>query len=406
MAKPQINRITPFDANFEYEISISWTGNRAHANRIIIYDNESNQSVFDDTVSSYSLKHIIPPQTLTNGKSWVIEAQILDEENIPSAMSEKVLFYTFQTPDFYFNNIPENGKITNASYAASIYYYSPDWEEISTYVFYLYDSSKKVLIESGKQTEDVNISYMYRGLENNTDYYIRCIGVTVNGMNLDTGYTLISVKYENPNTYARIYTTALPEQGCVQIASNLIIIQYNGTESFSYEDGMIDLRNKTLYYNEGFLIENDFTLLLRGTNLWQTGDILRMCNKKAGLSLSSHIYSGGQLRFRLTVPNGIGNYILYTEPLVFENEDLVTIAIRRKNNVYQIKTFIELGFVPEGNMWYGLQHPNPALLGEYDTWIDELAEQTYVVNKNDCTTYLEEQEPSVINKDDLWLGGE
>ena len=267
MAKPIINKIQPFDANRPYEISLSWNGNRAHANRILIYDNGTNNLVFDDTVSSFALKHIIPANTLTNGKKYVIQAQTYDVENIASPLSDKVLFYTFETPDFYFNNIPENGKVTNASFSASIYYYSS----------YLYDSTKKQLLESNILNDSFDISYNYRGLENNTFYYIRCLGVTVNGMELDTGYIEISVKYENPNTYSRIYSTALPSQGCVQIASNLIIIQYNGTESFEYPNGMIDLRDKTLYYDEGFLIEDDFTVIIRGLNLWQNADIFKRC---------------------------------------------------------------------------------------------------------------------------------
>lgn len=92
MAKPIVMKITSFDANKPYEITLSWLGNRAHANRIIIYDNQTNKLVFDDMVSSFALKHTIPAYTLTNGKKYVIQAQIYDVENIPSPLSDKVLF--------------------------------------------------------------------------------------------------------------------------------------------------------------------------------------------------------------------------------------------------------------------------------------------------------------------------
>ena len=341
MARPQIMKIQPFDANYDYEISISWTGNRAYANRIIIRDNESNEIVYNNLLSTYTLKHTIPAHTLTNGKKWVIEAQVYDVENIPSSLSEKVLFSTFTTPDFYFDNIPEGGKVINSSFAASIYYFSPEWENISSYNFYLYDSSKRILLESNLLNDDENINYTYKGLDNNTIYYIRCKGITVNGMILDTGYIEISVYYENPNTYARIYTTPLPSQGCVQVASNLIIIKYNGDEEFEYIDGMIDLRNKKIYYDEGFLIENDFTLLLKGKYLWQTAELLRMNNNSMGLILNSHIYANNKLRFRLFVPNGVDNYLLYSDELEFDDQDVITIAIRRSNNVYLLKAFID-----------------------------------------------------------------
>ena len=280
---------------------------------------------------------------------------MISGENTLSALSDKVLFYTFETPAFYFENVTDKSVIDNSSLAASIHYYSPDQENIGKYIFYLYDSSKKLLRSSKEFTDDTNLNYTYQGLDNNTVYYIRCIGVTVNGMELDTGYIEITVKFENPNKYARVYATPLPFQGCIQVATNLVIIQYNGTDSFEYIDGMIDLRDKTLYYDKGFLIENDFTLLLRGINLWQTADILKMNNGKLGLTLSSHIYTDRTLRFRLLVPNGVGNYLLYSEPLIFENTDMITIALRRKNNIYQLKTFVDHDFVARNNLWYGTE---------------------------------------------------
>lgn len=405
MIKPVIKRVSPFDANKDYEISISWNGNRANANRIVIYDYDTNNLIFDDTVSSYLLKHKIPAHTLTNGKKYVIQAQTYDMESVPSPLSDKILFYTFETPDFYFDNIPENHLIENSSFNANIHYYSSDWEDLAKYIFYLYDSSKKKLFESNELIDDYNISYNYRGLDNNTVYYIRCIGVTLNGMELDTGYTEITVKFENPNQYARIYATPIPSQGYIQIASNLIIIQYNGTDTFEYIDGMIDLRDKVLYYDKGFLIKNDFTVLIRGIYLWQTAEIFKMRNDELELALSSRIYSDGQLRFRLIVPNGISNYLIYSEPQVFSNEDMVTVAIRRKNNVYQLKIFQELGFTTDGNMWYGIERPSKRLMEDNDTWIDT-DENTYVVNKDDCTVFLDKDEPLSVILNDLWLGGD
>lgn len=163
--------------------------------------------------------------------------------------------------------------------------------------------------------------------------------------------------------------------------------------------------DKTLYYNEGFLIENDFTVLIRGINLWQNAEIFKMNNDELGLTLSSHIYNEGKLRFRLLVPNGVSNYLLYSDELVFENEDMVTIAIRRKNNVYQLKVFIELGFSPEGNMWYGSERPARQLMNNNDTWINTDGE-TYVVDKDAYMTYLDELEPVNAMLNDIWIGSD
>lgn len=406
MAKPTIMRIQPFDATKDYEITLSWTGNRAYANRIIIYDYETNGTVFDDTVSSFSLTHLIPANVLRNNRKYVIQAQVYDVENIPSALSNKVLFYTFATPDFYFEDLSDNPIIDNSSFTATIHYYSDDWEDISKYTFYLYDATKKQLFASNEMTDDSDISYTYKGLDNDTTYYVRCTGVTVNGMELDTGYVEITVKYEDPNVYARIYATSLPSQGCIQVSSNLIIIQYDGTDEFEYIDGMIDLRDKILYYDKGFLIENDFTVIIRGINLWQTADIFKMSNGNNGLTLSSRIYQEDKLRFRLMVPNGVCHYLLYSEELVFSNSDMVTIMLRRKNNVYQLKAFLELGFSTEnGDMWFGSTRPSQNETNKYDNWIN-VDEAIHKVLRDNYTEYLDENEPLEAERDDLWLGGD
>ncbi len=405
MAKPQILKINPFDANKDFEVTIFWTGNRAHANRIVIYDNDTNNIVFDDTISTFSLKHTIPAHTLANNRKYVIQAQVFDVENISSVLSNKVLFYTFSTPDFYFDGLPDNGIIDNSTFTASVIYYSEDWENISKYIFYLYDASKKKLLESEEFTDDTDISYMYKGLDNDTMYYIRCVGVTVNGMELDTDYVEITVKYENPNTYARIYATPLPSQGCIQVSTNLVIIQYDGTDDFEYIDGMIDLRDKILYYDKGFLIENDFTVIIRGIHLWQTADIFKMKNNSHGLTLSSRIYQNGKLRFRLLVPNGVSNYLLYSDEQTFTNEDMVTIFIRRINNIYQLKVFVELGFSTDnGNMWYGSTRPQQPLIEKYDNWI-LTDENIHVVDRNSFIEHFDENEPVDVQRNDLWFGG-
>ena len=90
---------------------------------------------------------------------------------------------------------------------------------------------------------------------------------------------------------------------------------------------------------------------------------------------------------------------------VFENEDLITIAVRRKNDVYQIKVFVELRFTQEGNMWYGIQRPVKGAR-ERDTWVDTSEAVSFVVDRNSCRSFLEHTEPIAPILHDLWLGGE
>lgn len=403
MAKPIINKITPFDANKDFLVTFSWLGNRTYSNRIIVSKADTQAVVFDDTVSSFALQHTIPGFTLQNGNIYTIQVQVFDEETIPSPLSDKLNFYVFETPEFYFENIPADHKVTNASFNADVHYYSSDWESINTYTFSLYDSTKKLLLKSEPQYDEIDINYSYRGLENDTNYYIRCVGTTVNGMYVDTGYINIYVKYENPNAYARIYTTNLPKRGCIHASTNLVIIQYNGEDDFEYENGMIKLIDKTLYYDEGFFIENDMSVIIRGIHMWHTNDIFKMSNGQTGLTLSSHIYANNKLRFKLTVPNGVNTYLLYSDELVFEDWDLVSIFIQKKNDAYKIRAFIKANVFDDGDLWLGSVRPMRDL-GKLDTWIDT-EDITFKILNDELILFSQEEEPNA-QKNNLWIGGE
>lgn len=407
MAKPIIKKVSPFDAKYDYTFDIAWTGNRSYKNRLVVSDNETNTVVYDVTETTFALKHTLPANTLINGRRYVAQVQMFDMNDTASSISDKLLFWTFATPDFRFTNLPDGNIIKNSSFNAQIFYYSSDWEDIQGYEFYLYDMTGKELLKSEIFSDPNDISYTYKGLQNNTHYYIRCVGVTVNGLQLDTGNVEIGVKFENPNQYSRIYAVPNEKNGSINISTNINVVQYNGSETFQFENGMIDLTNQMLYYDDGFVLEGDFTLIIRGKNLWKDGVIFKGKNadESTEFIVSSKIYPEELLRFKLSANNGVSNYIIYSEPLEFHDEDMVTIGIRRINNIYSIVVFTEIGYITENNYWYGALRPTTGT-SDFDIWIDTENVPTYMVNKDTMQVYLTTSEPTDANVNDLWLDGE
>ena len=45
MAKPIVNKITPFDAEMDKEIGFAWNGSQPYANRLVIYNADSMEMV-------------------------------------------------------------------------------------------------------------------------------------------------------------------------------------------------------------------------------------------------------------------------------------------------------------------------------------------------------------------------
>jgi hypothetical protein len=74
---------------------MAYSGNLPYSNKITIYDAESLNVVFIDTITTHLLKHTIPANTLTNGDKYAIECQMFDSNGTASALSDKVYFYCY-----------------------------------------------------------------------------------------------------------------------------------------------------------------------------------------------------------------------------------------------------------------------------------------------------------------------
>ena len=404
MAKPQIKNISPFDATKDYDLSIMWAGDMAYKNRLIIYDNDTLVTIYDKTITTFYLRHTIPANTLINGKKYLAQVQVFNRTNEASPLSDKLLFSVLKTPTFYFKNINNGDLVNNSSLTASVHYEQENWELIGSYKFYLYDSLKQLLLESETYTEQDNILYTYRGLENSTSYFVRCKGITVNGMDIDTGYIQITVNFVNPSKYSKIYATNFPDKGYNTYETNVKIIQYNGDKKYKFENGFIDLTDNEITYDEGFNIATDFTLMVRGKRLDQAALIFTGHNGENRINLSSYIYDVGKIRYKLVSTNALTEYILYSEDLVFGPTDIVTIWIRRINNVYGLKIYIEYGDIEQVNMWFGNTPPTTAK--RYEQWIDSPNEKTELITKENVKFYTNSTPPDNVPLFALWIGGE
>ena len=409
IAKPIINKISPIDAKKENVISMSYNGILPYSNRLVIYDADTLLSVYDRTQNSYNLTHVLSADTLKNGIKYAAQAQVFDINGNPSALSDKVYFRTLATPLFYFSNIHDEDIIDNASVYAILNYEQENWEDIAEFRFYLYDEVKNLLIESETYYSTDYLTYSYKGLNDDHFYYIRAMGITVNGIQLDTGYIKIFVNYENLGKYKLIEAKCNEYNSVVTYQTHFVVIHASETEStgapYEYYDGWINLLGKTLVYNENFLVDGDFTISIRGMDLYRNTTILKCSNDKYGFTLSSYIYDDGQMRYKLTVPNGLCNYILYSEPLLPDPLDIIAVHIRRVNNVYQLYCYIEYE-MPKRNMWFGEKRPTSSTLDWYDIWIENGEDDTTRVDKEDVNIFYQENEPIILadKKYDIWIG--
>ncbi len=249
MAKPTIKPINTFDASNGTIVYFVWNGNAAYNNRLVIYDAETLNVVYDDTYASnyYKLQHEIPSNTLSNGKKYAAEIYVLDRNKTSSDPSDKYYFWTNTTPQFYFDGLNKSSanRVSNSSYQVSLKYTQVDDVTLASYQFFLYSSAKMLLDSSSVYKNTRYMDYTYRSLENMATYYIRATGITSRNMEVDTGYIQLVVNYEEPEQYAQLYTDVNTTIGTVDYHTNITQVEAD-REGNQYTfiddgDGWIDL---------------------------------------------------------------------------------------------------------------------------------------------------------------------
>ncbi|SHO53699.1 hypothetical protein [Anaerocolumna xylanovorans] len=342
--KPIIYNISAFDALLEHTITFIYNGNQPFSNTCIIRNNTTNIVVYQNTQETLQLKHIIPSNALANGALYNISLYITDQSGIVSEMSDAVLFYCYSTPSFTIDNLIPNQVVRNSSYEITLTYNQPEGESLQYFQVLLYNTNKNQIWTSGVKYNTNTLSAKLSSLEDNAVYYVRATGLTINGMELDTGYIYFSVNYVQPNVYALIALENLKNEGSVKIQSNIIALsaKCNGGAPKYISNDYIDLSSGSyLYFDEGFSLNDNFTINIKGYGFNLFSTILEMTNGNDTIKLlmGRGVYesenNGQRIYFELNVPSAFSYYTIRSNYItVFA--DVVSIWIRRKNNVYDV----------------------------------------------------------------------
>ena len=356
---PSIEAIQSFDPAFDAAINYYYEDNQQYKNRIVITDNETSNVVYDKTEDSMRLYATIPANTLTPGKQYLAQVQVYDIDGNYSNLSDAALFYCFTTPTLSFVRISDNDVYRNASIQLTLSYSQAQNEEIKNYQFVLYTEDKIVLTSSNVFYSSALSSYTFYGLQNNTKYYVRAYGETINGMQMDTGYVAINIQYERIPANIGFYIQNIYDKGYISIETNILSVGYE-TENDNYEfvDGCLILKNNSLTYNEGFEITGDFSLFIEAKKLpiskfFTVGDgsislnIVKICNTyycRLFVKDSSLVMCTALPKARITTNNG--EYIITEDGKTIEiintsydDNELVVFELKRVKGIYSLNAY-------------------------------------------------------------------
>lgn len=290
LTKPIIGSIKAFDSSTQKIIEfISQAGQQVIGNTLVIKNQLTGNTVFNDYTETFQYNHIIPANILTNGTSYQATIQTFGVDGVSSPVSDPVQFQCLSTPIINISNLPVSLIIQASNYNFIGDYYQAQGELLQYFEFNLYDNNGILLSTSGA-VYSTDIQYTFYGLEDNTAYFIELIVNTVNGMTTSTGQILFNVDYIIPDFYTINQLENLCDTGQIQISSNIHVIvgSSNPSPPIYIDDKEVDLRKDGSWvrFEDGFSINNDFTLKLIGRDFKPNSKIIELSGNNGKLILN------------------------------------------------------------------------------------------------------------------------
>ena len=343
MAKPILYNADAWDSKNEKTFNFLWEGNQAFGNILQIRNNLTDKIVYEESETTMQLKHNVPANTLKNGTLYNVRVAVIDIDNNVSEFSDPMLFYCYTTPTFTFDNIEKNQIIKNASYQVTMSYEQSEGEPLQSWEISLYDISRSKIQSSGVYYTD-NIKYTLTDLEDNQTYYIKATCITLNGMEVDTGYIEFSVNYKQPSIYSLLTLENVKNNGYIKLQSNIRAVEAHSLKNVEYiDDEYANLKNNMIYIDDDFSLDDDFVINLLGYDLTPNTLIMQLSdgNNKINIYLRKGIYdiNGNEEKtfLELSIPVGFTSYVCYSNYIDNPDKyDILDIWIKKKYGLYSV----------------------------------------------------------------------
>jgi len=355
LTQPVLNQIVAFDSTDSNIISFSLIGgDQVVGNRLLIKNNQTGATIYNQIQYTYKFEHTIPAGTLTNGGYYNATLTTLNFSGVESTPSIPVAFRCFTTPLLTITNVNPDDIIEQSTYKFTGNYSQIEGELINGYKFILYDTNENILSQSDILYTE-SIEYSFLGFSNNTQYYIELIGTTIEGTSMTSGLIVFTVRYISPFLFSIAGLENQCETGNIQISSNIVAI--DGTSNPTppiYGDSSVDLTSLSSWVQwlQGYNIKDDLTMRAWGSHFNKNETIITLSNNlnnennlnkmelkyiEQQLESDPEPIYGVQLLLRCWTNNS-SPYVIHSN--IIESPlkiDTVFIWLRRSNNLFDLK---------------------------------------------------------------------
>ena len=263
---------------------------------IFVETNLTEIVAYQNTTTTFNLSHIIPANTLTNGRYYKVAIRTYDALNNVSDWSNYQPFYCYTTPTLTLN-VTNGQTITVSSFSIVLTYNQLQHEKLDYAIIELYNTNKVLLSSSGNMynTDYPPLTFTYGvfGLENHSQYYIKASTVTLNGTITQTDMIRFYTNYDISPQQVTLEATLDSCNGYVNLKSSEVfnIVGESNPDPLKYLLGQqADLRNATADINieeyaywakwnhDLFVIPEDFLLRMWFYPARQPFEIIKLSN--------------------------------------------------------------------------------------------------------------------------------
>lgn len=348
LTKPILNSVVAWDVADGQTFTFSVIGGDAvTGNTLYIINNNSSQVAYSIETESFKYESVVPANvpSLHNGIYYSAYVVTKGTNNSVSEPSNTIQFYCYSTPQWGITNITEGSTVTNSSIVPTGQYSQAEGERLNDYTFTLYNSSKIALATSGPQypasaDSTLTFEYSFGGLENNTDYFIRLTGHTVQDTVLDTDYISFVTSYITPEAYSVLELYNNCDEGYIVYNSKAIGIAGESYPSPpTYTENGVDLTAPGSYvvWNSGFEITDNFTLKAWLKNPTLNSDLISLQQGKNGDIVIGYVQDPENINNTLITVTVNGTYFIYSDSIPTPaSTDLICVQVRRINNIYHV----------------------------------------------------------------------
>lgn len=334
-ARPTLSTISAFDAEFgtpnKENISapifkFSWRDGVVRKNRVVIRDYDTNEKVYDCTITTMALKHQLHNQydtsdkvqvvtyNLQNGHKYIANVYVYTSDGEESLPSNDTIFYCFATPTFEFTNFSKyigegitTAVINNSSVSLTVKYSQINGEPLNSYNFELQDYNGTTLEKSNTKYSTLSEDILrhtiggidetgedkYGNIQVDRAYKIICQGQTQHGIDVYVEQLFV-VKLTTSGVGALITATNVGD-GNVAISSNFKVMntQCSTDNPIYILDGegnpyAIDLsQGDYVEFIDGFMFQEPYEFIFSGS--FNLGKLITLKNVDGD---SGYVYLG------------------------------------------------------------------------------------------------------------------